>query len=221
VIKYVLPDLPYDYAALEPHLSATVMQLHHDKHHRNYVVGANAAVERLFEARRQRDFAQVAAIEEALAFNLSGHVLHSLFWKNLSPEGGGPPEGALGEDIARDFGSFESFQQQIVAAAGSIMGSGWAALVWDPVARRLGTTQIRDHQSQITQGGVLLMVIDAWEHAYYLQYRTEKAEYFKALWHLWNWPDIARRYALAQQVELGLENVSRQVASPAPPDLVH
>src|SRR5262249_4217989 len=137
-------------------------------------------------------------------FNVSGHVLHSIYWKNLSPDGGGEPEGELGGMIARDFGAFQDMKDQIVSAAMTVMGSGWAALVWDPVARRLGTTQIHDHQSQITQGGIPLLVIDAWEHAYYLQYRNEKAKHFAALWNLWNWTDVAQRLQAARQLDLVL-----------------
>src|SRR5262249_33959692 len=164
--QYTLPDLPYDYAALEPHLAARIMQLHHDKHHRAYVEGANHAIERLLEAREEEDFGEIGGLEQALAFNVSGHVLHSIYWQNMRPMGGGGAAGELGDAIARDFRSFDLFKQQIVKAASTIMGSGWAALVWDPVTRRLGTTQIHDHQSQITQGGIPLLVIDAWEHAY-------------------------------------------------------
>lgn len=208
--QYELPDLPYDYAALEPHLSATVIQIHHDHHHRAYVANANKAVERLLEVRRKGDFSQIAEIERLLAFNVSGHVLHSIYWQNLTPEGGGPPSGVLGRAIERDFGGFDTFKQQLLHTASSIMGSGWAALVWDPIYRRLGTTQIHDHQSQITQGGIPLLVLDAWEHAYYAQYRDEKAKYFEAMFNLWNWEDVAVRYAAAQRVDLCIEGVVRE-----------
>ncbi len=130
---YVLPDLPYDYGALEPHLSGKIMQLHHDKHHRTYVDTANQCIDKLIEIRRKKDFETIAALEHKLAFNVSGHVLHSLFWQNLAPQAGGEPQGELAKAIARDFGSFEIFQQQMIHTAATIMGSGWAALVWDPV----------------------------------------------------------------------------------------
>jgi superoxide dismutase/chemotaxis methyl-accepting protein methylase len=209
--RYVLPDLPYDYAALEPHLSARIMQLHHDKHHRAYVDGANQAIEQLVEARRRQDFAQIAALERRLAFHVSGHILHSIYWKNLSPNGGGRPDGKLAAAITRDFGSFENLKAQLVNTALTIMGSGWSALVWDPVSRRLGTTQIHDHQSEVTQGGIPLLVIDAWEHAYYLQYQTEKARYFEALWNLWSWPDVALRFEAAQRLDLVLGEAASQI----------
>ncbi len=203
--KYALPDLPYDYAALEPHISARIMELHHDKHHKAYVDGANKACEQLEEVRAKGDFTRIAALEQALAFNLSGHLLHSLFWNNLSAKGGEEPQGELAKAIQRDFGSFDAFRKQMTQAAAMNMGSGWAALVWDPLSSGLLTAQIHDHQSESLMGSVPLMVIDAWEHAYYLQYQNEKAKFFEALWNLWNWDDIARRYAEAQKLTLVLE----------------
>ena len=216
--RYVLPDLPYDYGALEPHLSGKIMQLHHDKHHRTYVDTANQCIDKLIEIRRKRDFETIAALEHKLAFNVSGHVLHSLFWQNLAPQAGGEPEGELARAIVRDFGSFDSFKQQLVHTASTIMGSGWAALVWDPVIQRLGTTQIHDHQSEVTQGSFPLMVLDAWEHAYYLQYQTEKGRYFEAIWNLWNWEDVAQRFSAATAVDVRLERAADQPAA-APPSV--
>jgi Fe-Mn family superoxide dismutase len=206
--RFKLPSLPYDYEALEPHISGEIMELHHDKHHRAYVDAANSALEKLIAARAKDDYTSLAALERAVAFNVSGHILHSIFWQNLSPEGGGEPKGDLGKAIARDFGNFAHFKKQLVQTAATIMGSGWGALVFDPVSRRLGTTQIHDHQSDVTQAGVPLMVIDAWEHAYYLQYKNQKMEFFTAIWSLWNWDDIADRYARAGRADLALEDVA-------------
>ncbi|HEU4626435.1 MAG TPA: superoxide dismutase [Steroidobacteraceae bacterium] len=203
--KYVLPDLPYDYAALEPHISGRIMELHHDKHHKGYVDGANKALEQLEEARSKSDFTRIAALEKALAFNVSGHVLHSLFWNNMTPNGGDQPQGELAEALKRDFGSFDAFKKQMTAVAATNMGSGWAALVWDPLSSRLLTAQIHDHQSETLMASVPLMVIDAWEHAWYLQYQNEKAKFFDAIWNVWNWNDIAKRYAEAQKLSLALE----------------
>ena len=202
MIKYALPDLAYDYGALEPHLSGKIMQLHHDKHHRTYVEGANKAIAGLAEARAKDEFDRIAALERALAFNVSGHVLHSIFWRNLVPAGGGEPEGELMDAIRDSFGSFASFKTQLVKAASTIMGSGWGALAWDPLARCLVTVQVHDHQSETVQAGVLLLVIDAWEHAYYLQYQTDKAKYFDAVWNLWNWTDVADRFTAARKLDL-------------------
>jgi Fe-Mn family superoxide dismutase len=208
--KYVLPDLTYDYGALEPHISAKIMQLHHDKHHKGYVDGANAAVDALEEARQKGDFGRIAAIEEALAFNLSGHVLHSLFWKNLSPNGGGNPSGKLAAAIDRDFGSFNVFKQQLTKAAATCMGSGWGALMWDTLSGRLLTVQLHDHQSQTVVGAVPLLVIDAWEHAWYLQYLNEKAKFFDAIWNVLNWTDVAQRFEQAQGLSLGLDTAAER-----------
>ena len=202
--QYVLPDLRYDYGALEPHISGKIMELHHDKHHAGYVKGANTAIEKLDEAREKEDFTRVAAMEKALAFNLSGHVLHSLFWQNLTPKANDRPSGPLSERITNDFGSFEKLKKLMNEVAGTIMGSGWAALVWEPLAGRLLTTQIYDHQSNLAQGGIPLMVIDAWEHAFYLQYQNRKTEFFEAIWNCWNWRDVADRFEAARQVNVEL-----------------
>jgi len=170
------------------------MELHHDKHHASYVKGANAALDRLAEARRGGEFDNIAGLERALSFNLSGHVLHSIFWRNMAPKAGGRPSGELASAIANDFGDFESFKKQINAVAASIMGSGWAALVWEPLGQQLLLTQIYDHQSNLAQVGSPLLVLDAWEHAFYLQYRNRKTEFFDAVWNLWNWDDVTARF---------------------------
>jgi len=206
--QYALPDLRYDYGSLEPHISGKIMELHHDKHHAGYVKGANTALEKLDEARDKEDFTRLAALEKALAFNLSGHVLHSLFWQNLTPRGGGRPEGELANAINESFGGFEKFQKQMKEVAATIMGSGWAALVWEPLGKRLLTTQIYDHQSNLAQAGVPILVLDAWEHAFYLQYQNRKTEFFDAIWNVWNWQDAAERFAAAQCVNLELEGVT-------------
>jgi len=195
------------------------MELHHDRHHRGYVDGANKAIEQLLEAREQQNFDNIAAIEKVVAFNISGHVLHSIFWQNMSPDGGGEPQGELADAIERDFTSFELLKAQLIHAASTTMGSGWAALVWDPVIKRLGTTQIHDHQSEVTQGGLPLLVIDAWEHAYYLQYQTDKAKFFQALWDVWNWNDVAARFAHARLLDLSIANAAEQ--TPSQPQLPH
>jgi Fe-Mn family superoxide dismutase len=202
--RYALPDLPYDYGALEPHISGAIVELHHDKHHRGYVDGANKAIEKLLEMRHSGNFADIVDVQRSMQFNVSGHVLHSMYWQNMKPAGGGEPTGELASSIAADFGSFATFKKQLTHTASTIMGSGWAALVFDPVSRRLGTTQIHDHQSEITQGAVPLLVIDAWEHAWYLQYQSDKAKYFDAIWNVWNWDDVAARLASARTLDLGL-----------------
>jgi len=201
---YVLPDLPYDYSALEPQISGKIMELHHQKHHAAYVKNANSVLEQLDEARKKDDFARVSALERALAFNLSGHILHSIFWKNMMPKGGGTPQGDFSTAMQKDFGDFGRFRKQLTEVASTIMGSGWAALVWEPIGKRLLITQIYDHQSNLAQAGVPLMVLDAWEHAYYLQYQNRKTEFFEAVWQVWNWQDIAARYASAIQLNIDI-----------------
>ena len=205
---YTLPDLPYDHSALEPQISGKIMELHHGKHYAAYVKNANSVLEQLDEARQKDDFARLAALERALAFNLSGHILHSIFWKNMIPKGGGEPRGDLAGAIQKDFGAFERFRKQLTEVASTIMGSGWAALVWEPIGKRLLITQIYDHQSNLAQAGVPLMVIDAWEHAYYLQYENRKTEFFEAVWKLWNWQDVAARYASALQLDIDAGKVA-------------
>jgi Fe-Mn family superoxide dismutase len=201
---YTLPELRYDYSALEPHISGRIMELHHDKHHAGYVKGANAALERLAEARDKGNFDDIAALERGLAFNLSGHVLHSLFWKNMAPQAGGRPQGELAAAITQEFGSFDKLQKQMNAVAASILGSGWATLVWEPLGKKLLVSQIYDHQSNLAQASTPLLVLDAWEHAFYLQYQNRKTEFFDAVWNVWNWEDVAERFEKARQVNVGL-----------------
>jgi Fe-Mn family superoxide dismutase len=201
---YSLPDLPYEPSALEPHLSARILELHHDKHHAAYVKGANSALEQLAELRAKGDFEATAPVERALAFNTSGHVLHSVLWTNLSPDGGGEPTGTLGTAIDEGFGGFTGFQKQMVQAAATIQGSGWALASWEPMAGRLVVQQVHDHQGQHGQGTVPLLAIDAWEHAYYLQYENRKPDYLEAIWNVVSWPDVQRRYEAARSADIVL-----------------
>jgi Fe-Mn family superoxide dismutase len=191
---YTLPDLPYDYSALEPHLSAQILELHHDKHHQAYVSGANTTFEKLGDARASGDFGAINQLEKNMAFHLSGHILHSLLWTNLSPDGGGAPEGELGAAITENFGSYDGFRAQLTEAAVNVQGSGWAALSWEPLAGRLIVEQIYDHQGNVGQGGPPLLVLDMWEHAYYLQYENRKQEWVDAYWNIVNWADVAERF---------------------------
>jgi len=205
--KYTLPDLPYDFGALEPHISGKIMELHHGKHHRAYVTNANTALDGLADARAKNDFSKIATLERALAFNLSGHVLHSLFWQNLAPKAGGRPSGELAAAINEHFGSFDKLKRQLTEVAGTIMGSGWAALMWEPLGKRLITAQIYDHQSNVNQAGVPLLVLDAWEHAFYLQYENRKTEFFEAVWNVWNWSDVSERFEAARNADVALAHV--------------
>jgi Fe-Mn family superoxide dismutase len=199
---YTLPDLPYDYAALEPHISGRIMELHHDKHHAAYVTGANAALEKLAAARDSGDLAAVNLHEKNLAFNLGGHVNHSVFWQNLSPEGGDRPDGELGAAIDEFFGSFEKFQAHFAANATGIQGSGWSILAWDTLGSKLVVFQLYDQQSNFPLGVVPITVLDMWEHAFYLDYLNVKADYVKAWWNIVSWRDAAARFARASATSL-------------------
>jgi Fe-Mn family superoxide dismutase len=197
---YKLPDLRYDYGALEPHISGQIMELHHDKHHSTYVKGANTALEKLEDSRSKEDFSNLALLEKQLAFNVSGHILHSIFWENMSPNGGGEPTGDLADQIGADFGSFDLFRQQMIQAASTIQGSGWALASWEPTTRRILVQQVHDHHGDHGQGTIPLLAIDAWEHAYYLQYFNVKADFFQAVWNVFNWDDVAQRLQTAMQL---------------------
>jgi Fe-Mn family superoxide dismutase len=197
-VAYTLPDLPYDPGALEPHISGQIIELHHDKHHAAYVTGANQTIDKLAEARERNDYAAVVGLEKTLAFNLSGHILHSIYWQNLSPQGGGAPDGELAAAISEHFGSFEGFKAHLTQATTTVQGSGWGALAYDPLGRRLLVEQIYDHHENVSQGAVPLFVIDIWEHAFYLQYKNVKADYVTAVWQLVNWSDVASRYQAAR-----------------------
>jgi len=201
-VTYTLPDLPYDYAALEPHYSGQILELHHDKHHAAYVAGANTTLEKLAESRDKDDFGTIVGLEKTMAFHLAGHVLHSLFWKNLSPDGGDKPDGDLGAAIDEHFGSFDKFKAQLTAASNTVQGSGWGALAWEPLGQRLVVEQVYDHQGNIGQGAVPLLVFDAWEHAFYLQYKNVKADFFAALWNIVNWGDVQERFARVRTLAL-------------------
>ncbi|WP_307454116.1 MULTISPECIES: superoxide dismutase [Microbacterium] len=202
--KYTLPELPYDYSALEPHISATIMELHHSKHHQTYVNGANTTLDLLAEAREKGDFANINRLQKDLAFNLGGHTNHSIFWTNLSPNGGDKPTGDLEAAIDDQFGSFDAFRAQFTAAALGVQGSGWAGLFWDSIGQNLVIQQFFDQQGQIVAGTVPLLLLDVWEHAYYLDYKNVRADYVKAFWNIANWADAQERFAAAREKTAGL-----------------
>ena len=194
---YSLPELPYDYAALEPYISGEIMELHHDKHHATYVKGINTAVDQLSEMRDKEEFTFLGTLEKNLAFHLGGHVNHSVFWTNMSPDGGDKPVGDLAARIDADFGSFDKFRAQFEANALGVQGSGWSVLTWDMVAQKLYIVQHFDHQGNLPIGLTPLLMLDMWEHAFYLQYKNVKADYVKAVWNVFNWDDVAERFAAA------------------------
>ena len=195
---YTLPDLAYDPGALEPHLSARIVELHHGKHHAAYVAGANATLDRLEQARAEGRWDGIVGLEKTLAFNLGGHVLHSIYWTNLSPHGGGEPDGDLRAAFDDAFGSFDAFRAQFTQATTTVQGSGWGLLVAEPVTGRLLVEQVEAHHVSTVPGAVPLLAIDAWEHAYYLQYENRRADYVNAVWHVVNWADVARRFSEAR-----------------------
>ncbi|XVQ89231.1 superoxide dismutase [Microbispora siamensis] len=196
--QYALPDLPYDYAALEPAITGEILELHHAKHHAAYVKGANDTLDRLAEARDKGDFSGLVGLEKTYAFNLSGHVLHTIFWQNLSPDGGDRPDGALRDAIDEHFGSFEAFQKQLTTATSTVQGSGWGVMAWEPLSRRLVVEQVYDHHGNVGMNTTPLLVFDAWEHAYYLQYRNVRPDYVEKLWSLVNWTDVTSRFEAAR-----------------------
>lgn len=196
---YSLPDLGYELSALEPVLSTEVLELHYGSHHAAYVDGANQASAALAAARGDGRYDEIAALERNLAYNFSGHVLHSLLWRSLAPHGGGTPDGDLGEAIDRDFGSFAALKAQLNAVCGSLQGSGWGALSWEPIGRQLVIEQIFDHHNNVGRWSLPILVIDMWEHAYYLQFRNRKDAWLDAFWQLVDWQEAARRFVTARQ----------------------
>lgn len=191
--RYTLPDLPYKYNSLEPQISEEIMRLHHDKHHLAYVNGANAALDKLEKA-RQTGFAgvDVRGIERDLAFHGSGHSLHTIFWNNMI-QGGGKPGGVIADKINQDFGKFDSLKEQLGNAAKQVEGSGWGILAYEPISDQLVTLQAEKHNDLTIQGVTPLLVVDVWEHAYYLQYKNDRPSYVDAWWNVVNWGDVEKR----------------------------
>lgn len=195
---YILPDLPYDYSALQPAISATVMELHHSKHHAAYVAGANNALAQLAAARDTNNFANVNKLAKDFAFNLGGHVNHSIFWTNISPNGGDKPVGELAAAVDDQFGSFDKFQAHFTAVALGVQGSGWAVLSWDSIGQQLVIVQFFDQQSNFPATTIPLLMLDVWEHAYYLDYKNVRADYVKAFWSIVDWANVQTRFDSAR-----------------------
>jgi superoxide dismutase, Fe-Mn family len=198
---HTLPDLPYPYNALEPYISEEIMKLHHDKHHRSYVEGLNKAELNLKKSRETNDFSLIKHWSRELAFHGSGHYLHTIFWKNMSPNGGGTPKGLLKGEIEKYFGSFAAFKKQFSEAAKQVEGVGWAILVWSPRARHLEILQSERHMLLTQWDTIPLLVLDVWEHAYYLQYKNKRADYVDNWWNLVNWHDVEMRFEKAADIK--------------------
>ncbi|CAN0222602.1 superoxide dismutase [Mn], mitochondrial [Lethenteron reissneri] len=197
---HTLPDLPYDYGALEPHINANIMQLHHSKHHATYVNNLNVAEQKLAEAAAKGDVTAEIALQPAIKFNGGGHINHSIFWTNLSPNGGGAPTGDLQKAIEADFGSFTKLQEKMSAASVAVQGSGWGWLGYDKETGRLRIAACANQDPlQATTGLIPLLGIDVWEHAYYLQYKNVRPDYLKAIWNVVNWTNVAERLAAAKK----------------------
>lgn len=204
---YTLPPLPYGYSDLEPHIDSQTMKLHHDIHHAGYVRKANAAVAELQQIRSEGGSAigRVGDVTNKLSFNLAGHINHVVFWNNMSPNGGGEPASGsvVGRMIQRDFGSFAAFQAHFAAASGQVPGSGWGMLCYEPLAQRLLVLQAEKHENNAMGGVVPLLVIDVWEHAYYLKYQNKRSAYIKAFFNVINWEDVNSRLERALALKLG------------------
>lgn len=192
-MTYKLPELPYAYDALEPHYDEQTVRLHHDIHHKGYVDGLNNATAKLAAARETGDYGMVKHWERELAFHGSGHVLHSLFWDNMSPDGGGNPGETVAKQINKDFGSFAAFKKHFTAATVSVEGSGWGILAWNPYGKKLEIMVTEKHQDLALWGVTPLLVCDVWEHAYYLKYQNKRAAWIEAWWNLVNWQDVEER----------------------------
>jgi len=196
-MAHTLPPLEYNYDALEPHIDGQTMRLHHDIHHNGYVVGLNNAEAKIAQARESGDLTLAKHWSRELAFHGSGHFLHSIFWKNMGPTGGGEPDGELLKAIERDFGSFGAFKAQFTAAANQVEGSGWAILACQRDLNRMVILQSEKHQN-LTQWGVTpLLVCDVWEHAYYLKYQNRRPDYVNAFFNVINWADVTERFSQA------------------------
>lgn len=192
---YVLPSLNYGYDELQPYISETQLQIHHLKHHQAYVNGANAILERLERSRKENMDLDMKSLLKELSFNVGGHILHSLFWENLAPswKGGGEPGGLVGDIILKEFGSFERFKKEFSQAAVTVEGSGWAALTLCNQTGRPLIMQIEKHNQNVYPAFKVLMVIDVFEHAYYIDYKNDRSKFVAAVWNIINWEKVEER----------------------------
>lgn len=192
---YQLPPLPYGYKDLAPYISEEQLRIHHTKHHQAYINGANAILEKMDRARKESVDLDMKAVLKEMSFHLGGNQLHSTFWQNLAPAGkggGGKPDGALGDAILREYGSFDRFKKELSQAAISVEGSGWAAVTYCTASQRIGVMQIEKHNCNFPPGYPILLVLDVWEHAYYIDYRNDRARFVDAFWNIVNWGAVNR-----------------------------
>ena len=191
--NYTLPELPYAYNALVPYISEEQLRIHHDKHHAAYVKGANDILEKLEKARKEGTEIDMKSALKSLSFNIGGYLLHSLFWANMAPKSGGEPKGKILEEIKNNFGSFDQFKKEFTAAAMNIEGSGWAALVKDKKSGRLIIMQVEKHNQNMYPEAGIILVLDMWEHAFYIDYKNEKGKFVEAFWNIVNWTEAGKR----------------------------
>ena len=199
---YTLPPLPYGYKALAPYISEVQLTLHHQKHHQAYVTGANGILEKLDKARRENADLDMKALLKELSFHLGGFRLHTIFWENLAPSGvggGGIPKDTLAAAINEEFGNFERFKKEFTQTASSVEGSGWAVLTYCMNTGRLMMMQVEKHNVNLIPGDRILMALDLWEHAYYLDYKNDRAKFIDAFWHLVNWDAVDARFVTHQK----------------------
>ena len=193
--EYLLPPLPYDYDALEPHIDAQTMRLHHDIHHNGYVKGLNTALADKKSARASRDYGLIDRLAQKAAFHGSCHILHTVFWSNMTAaDSSGSPKGALKRQIEKDFGSHDAFTAQFTSTAKKVEGSGWGILAWEPLGGRLVILQAEKHQNLTQWGAVPLLVVDVWEHAYYLKYQNKRGDYVDNFMKVVNWENVGERF---------------------------
>jgi len=194
---YTLPKLPYEYKALAPYMSEEQLTLHYTKHHQAYVTGANAILTKLDKARRENTDLDMKATLKELSFHIGGYRLHALFWENLAPAGkggGGLPKGDLAKAIDAEFGTFDRFKKEFTQAASSVEGSGWAVLTHCLKTNRLLIMQLEKHNVNLVPGFRILMALDVWEHAYYLDYKNDRAKFIEGFWNLVNWDEVNARF---------------------------
>jgi len=199
-LKYELPKLGYEYGQLEPTICEEIMRIHHSKHHNGYVTNLNAAVGKLAEAERAGDVNAMNQLAEAINFNGGGHLNHTIFWTNMMPNGGGLPTGELADQINTDFGSFDAFKKEMCAKSAAVKGSGWGWLGWNKEASKLQVATCQNQDPlEATTGLIPLLGIDVWEHAYYIQYKNLRAQYVEKIFDVFNWTNVAERFAKAKK----------------------
>ena len=204
--KYTLPEIPYAYDALEPHIDAQTMEIHHSKHHQKYTDGMNGALEKLSPELQEKDIEEILSninqvpddVKGAINFNGGGYDNHKLFWNSMKQNGGGEPTGAIADAIKDSFGSFAEFKELFSSKTAPIQGSGWGWLVYNPNSGKVEYKAMSNQTSPRTEGLVPLLGLDVWEHAYYLKYQNKRPDYIAAWWNVINWDEVNDRFSKAK-----------------------